>query len=217
MSSLTKELTTLNANTKALLERIDGLYQKVDDKSKEGLDAIQALIDAGQVGEAVNALKLEDKTLAQVQSESNQFLWSGGPAERKNVDDEEYHYMPLDQTDYQHSEFDDYLEIIPDGNYGFRIKKAGYYQLSGSVMQYSNSRDASKLISVYKNEEKLNYFYNAGYKWTSSIVNALAWLDENDVLTVRSKIYMNTNSYQWHEVSHLKHTILHMQYLGSKK
>lgn len=217
MSSLTKELTLLNANTKALLERIDGLYKKVDDKSKEGLDAIQALIDSGQVGESLNALKLEGKTLEQVQSESTQFLWSGGPSEHRNVNDEEYHYMSLDSIEYQHSQFDEYSEIIPDGNYGFRIKKAGYYQLSGSVMQHSNNRDARKIICVFKNEEKLNVFYNIGYTWTSTGINALAWMDENDVLKVNAKVHENSNSYQWHGVSTSKHTILHLQYLGSKK
>lgn len=215
MSSLTKELTILNANTKELLEKIDGLYTKVDAKSKEGLDSIQELIDAGEVG---NALKLEGKTLEQVQDEKTMVLWSGGPSIHRQVNDDKKHFMPFDTDIHVNSQFDDYLEKITDDNYGFRIKKAGYYQLSGGVMQYSTNRDAEKHIIAYQNEKVLNYFYQSGYGWTTNHINAISWFEKDEILTIAGKVTGNSLSHQWQGIAGGNlYTILHLQYLGSKK
>jgi len=77
MADLTDELAGLNENARLLLEKYDGVFAQLDEQSKqalidianksdEGLQAIQTLLDNGSVAEAENALKLGGKSLDEV-------------------------------------------------------------------------------------------------------------------------------------------------------
>jgi len=79
MADLTDELAGLNENARLLLEKYDGVFAQLDEQSKqalidianksdEGLQAIQTLLDNGVVAEAENALKLGGKSLDEIYS-----------------------------------------------------------------------------------------------------------------------------------------------------
>jgi hypothetical protein len=77
MADLTDELAGLNENARLLLEKYDGVFSSLDEKtqqalldiaskSEEGLNSIQTLLDNGVVAEAENALKLGGMSLEDV-------------------------------------------------------------------------------------------------------------------------------------------------------
>jgi len=77
MADTNEELANLNNNARLLLEKYDGVFAQLDEQSKqalidianksdEGLQVIQTLLDNGSVAEAENALKLGGKTLDEI-------------------------------------------------------------------------------------------------------------------------------------------------------
>lgn len=79
MADVVEELASLNTQAKELLERYDGVFSKLDEKtqqalldiaskSEKGLNDITALLQSGKVAEAENALKLGGKSLEELSS-----------------------------------------------------------------------------------------------------------------------------------------------------
>lgn len=240
MNNETKELKDLNDNARLLLSKYDGVFTKLEkektlllkqvaDKSGDGVEAIKKLLDHGTVAQAENANKLggkvldevikevDKKIITEIKNENTTFLWSGGNNNTHHANSETWYWMNMNYDAWKNSRFDDFLEKVTSGQYGFKIKKAGYYQMSGEVLQHSNSYSATKHTLLQINSNHIHYAHSKGHGWNQTMVNGVAWFNVGDIMKLRCYVSQNNNSYQWHEADGSKHTCLNVQYLGGKR
>jgi hypothetical protein len=145
-------------------------------------------------------------------------LWSGGNNAHKQSNDTSWHYMNFNYDVHKDPRFDDYVEKINDGQYGFKIKKAGYYRFNGEVLQHCSQAQVTRHTLLERNGSYIHYAHGSRMDagWGQTIVDGLSWFDVDDILTLRCYIGSTNNNYQWHSTNFYKYTILQLTYMGDR-
>jgi len=159
MADLTDELAGLNENARLLLEKYDGVFAQLDEQSKqalidianksdEGLQSIQTLLDNGSVAEAENALKLGGESLENIKKNfTGVFAGFKGPHSFNDTYLNNWHSAFNFHSDYfeiQGSGEDAYtgIKILKDGVYRCEYVQRGKQNNSYGIVSMNGNRNA---------------------------------------------------------------------------